>query len=734
VNDGSQIEILAVEGVAYAGLHQFAQAEKTLGQATQMCQSSLEATCGDVTRARGILAVQQGRIDDARQFFAQSLQFAHARGDRFLEITALLNLGLISLREEHFDEAVDWTDEAYKASTTFGANGEAEVALGNLGWAYYNLGDSEKSLKLSLEAEKLARQAGKDIDDLSWITNAGYVYASLGDPSHAEESYRKALELATGISGKEGIYNALRALALVSVESGKLDDARKYSDDAIAIARADNNRLDELYPLLVKGLVAAASHNPPEAERTFREVEQDAKANASLRWRAEHALARLYEDERQLDAADAEYRTALSTFETARSELKHEDSRLPFLTNASRIYDDYIHFLVAQDKKDKALQVAAFSRGRTLDEGLGLLPKVTSFKPDRLDAQGVALKTGSTVLFYWLGQQSSYLWAITPKKVSLFRLPAAAEIEAAAERYSKALQGSQDVLASANDDGLSLYRMLIAPARGMLPAGAQITILPDGKLNSLNFETLLVSDPKLHFWIEDVAITNASSLRLLAAPHFVKQRRSRSLLLFGNAVTASPEYPELDATVEMTAVAKHFPLAQQRVFQREQATPAAYLAGRPEQFSYIHFVAHGIDSRLSPLDSAIVLSKDSREKDSGEKENFKLYARDILQHSVRARLVTISACYGAGTRAYSGEGLAGLSWAFLRAGAHNVIAALWDASDVSTGQLMDKFYEELDKAESPATALRAAKLSLLHSSSLFRKPFYWAPFQLYTGY
>jgi CHAT domain-containing protein len=100
---------------------------------------------------------------------------------------------------------------------------------------------------------------------------------------------------------------------------------------------------------------------------------------------------------------------------------------------------------------------------------------------------------------------------------------------------------------------------------------------------------------------------------------------------------------------------------------------------------------------------------------------------------LRADLVTISTCYGAGTRAYSGEGLVGLSWAFLRAGAHNVIGALWEVSDASTPQLMDQLYDELGKGKSPGEALRAAKLSLLHSNSAFRKPFYWAPFQLYTG-
>ena len=96
---------------------------------------------------------------------------------------------------------------------------------------------------------------------------------------------------------------------------------------------------------------------------------------------------------------------------------------------------------------------------------------------------------------------------------------------------------------------------------------------------------------------------------------------------------------------------------------------------------------------------------------SGE-ESFKLYARDIMQHPIDARLVTISACYGSGTRSYAGEGLVGLSWAFLRAGAHNVIGALWEVSDDSTPQLMDALYQGLADGQNPATALRRAKLSL----------------------
>jgi CHAT domain-containing protein len=188
----------------------------------------------------------------------------------------------------------------------------------------------------------------------------------------------------------------------------------------------------------------------------------------------------------------------------------------------------------------------------------------------------------------------------------------------------------------------------------------------------------------------------------------------------------------------MKAIERHFGSADEVVFSREQATPKAYVASAPERFSYIHFVSHGVASRTDPLDSAIILSReDSRTAAPGNradwvKDSFKLYAREVMQHPINARVVTISACYGGGTRAYAGEGLVGLSWAFLRAGAHSAIGALWEVSDGSTPRLMDGLYEGLEEGQTPAVALRQAKLALLHSQGRSRKPFYWAPFQIYT--
>jgi CHAT domain-containing protein len=200
------------------------------------------------------------------------------------------------------------------------------------------------------------------------------------------------------------------------------------------------------------------------------------------------------------------------------------------------------------------------------------------------------------------------------------------------------------------------------------------------------------------------------------------------LLLIGNPVPPNDKYPVLPkAQAQMDVVRKHFIEADHRIVTVAEATPQSYFDAHPESYSYIHFVTHGIASRLSPLDSAIVLSKGSADNDS-----FKLYARDIIQHPLRAELVTVAACYGAKGPSYSGEGLVGLSWAFLRAGAHNVVAALWEVTDAPSPQQMDEFYTHIERGESPYSALRASKLALLHNSR-YTNPRYWATFQLYVG-
>ena len=160
---------------------------------------------------------------------------------------------------------------------------------------------------------------------------------------------------------------------------------------------------------------------------------------------------------------------------------------------------------------------------------------------------------------------------------------------------------------------------------------------------------------------------------------------------------------------------------EQQVFLRERATPVAAWLSAPENFPRF-ILSRTLRQAVSARSTRQLCSRKAPPKPAPSSSTLATSFR-TAQHPLRADLVTVSACYSAGERAYSGEGLVGLAWAFLRAGAHNVIAGLWDVTDASTEQLMDRFYNELEKGISPGVALRTAKLSLLRGSQ-FNNPFY----------
>lgn len=675
------------------------------------------------------MSIARGDLVGARTELLNSLAYARKFSDRFSEANTALNLGVVDLRSDRFDEALDWSNFAYRTSVQLGAQDLAQAALGNVGWAYFKLGDADRALQTFDLAEKDAIRLGDTGSEIGWLATTAYVYQSTGDLTRATDFDIQYLRRARDIGSKEDMLNALEDLAHLSIASGDLVQAAKYIEQVTPLIRSSGNRLDQLDVMLAQGAVAAGHNQDIEAESIFRTVEHDPAAEMSMKLDAERQLAHISERRGDLESADRMYRTALNTFESAREQLRDDNSKLPFGANVTGIYDDYINYLVAQRKPEQALLIADQSRARTLAQGLGIKSQPKGDQSSRLNPAQVAQRSGATLLFYWLGAKQSYLWAITANKTSIYSLPPQKEIRESVEHYRKSLLGFGDPLKNSDPDGRVLYEKLIAPAVANFKANPSIIVLSDGALSRLNFESLIVSSPRPHYFIEDATISSAPSLQMLASSSKDAGINDRKLLLIGNAMSPGPDYPNLPmASAEMQHIQQQVGPRNTVIYARERATPSAYVNADPIQFGYIHFVAHGVASPTDPLDSAIILSKSSSAEDS-----FKLHARDIIQHPIRADLVTISACYGSGARSFAGEGSVGLAWAFLRAGARNVIGALWEVSDESTPQMMTELYRGLNTGLSPSKALRQAKLALLHSNQEFRKPFYWAPLQVYTG-
>ena len=715
-----------IEGLANSFLQRFREAEKHLAIAEKLAQSHTSRLQGEVFLTRGTLLFLQGDLFAAQGSFRKALQGAQQDGDLFLEARASGSLGLVSMNQEHFDESIDWYTQSLNDSQSLDARIITEKTLGNLGWNYYKMGDRDNALSLLQQAKEAAHQLSGTKDEMIWTEDIGAVEIAQRSYSAAERDYQEALRLARQMENKAVAAVCLYSLANVNLYEGRNGQAEAYNQEAMALARAGHDHTSELYSLITGGYIAAAGNDVPLAESDFRSVLADNSADSYLRWEAQAGLTGLYADANRPSDAYTYFRKEILTLSASRASFKREESRMSFLSGAIGSYGEYLHFLTSHHREQEALQVAEVSRAQSLVEGLGLGSSAISFPIKGFNPRQTAKQSSSTVLSYWIGVGQSYLWVITATRVELFTLPSAAEIDPLVQSYRQALLGSRDVLETQNAAGRKLYDLLVAPAAKMIPKGARVTILPDGSLYGLNFETLLAPSPQLHYWIEDVDVSYANSLTLLAAGASRRPALAKKLLLVGDPVSPDAEFPKLpQAAAEMSEIENYFPAAERTVFSGAEATPDSYLKSEPAGFSYIHFVAHGTASRTSPLDSAVILSRQGGD--------YKLYARDIMQHPLHADLVTISACHGEGVRTYSGEGLVGLSWAFLRAGAHGVIAALWEVNDSSTPQLMDHLYSEIGNGVAPDAALRDAKLALLHSGGIYRRPFYWAPFELYRG-
>lgn len=705
-------------------LQHFDSAEHSLSDAHRLTDKYPDLLSYEAL-AKGTLLLLRGDYDGSGKAFRQSLNAARDLKQTFVEANALGNLGVLATRRAHYDEAIDDYDECLAVARKLKNEPLQAKTQGNLGWNYLKMGDFDRALSLSENALTGASRIGQLKDEQIWLTNIGLILFEQRDFARAKESFHEALEVARKLDNQGAVAISLNNLALVAIKEKQYSEAEKYNHEALEIKIANHDRSSQLYSILNQGVIEAESGLPAEGEKHMRQVIDGADQDVSLQWQAKVELARTYAATGDVHSAARQFQACMVDADVARRAIKKEEYRLSFLNTATDFYNDYIDFLISQGRIEEALAVAEHSRARTLAEGLGIKP--ASLEENKMGATEIARRQHAVILAYWLKPQRSYLWAITPKKISLFTLPDENEINAAVQGYRKALTGPRDPLDTANAAGQQLYEMLIAPAVKLIPPNSRVVIIAEGPLYGLNFETLLAPAPKLHYWIDDVTISNANSLAMLGTqPSPEPSATKPSLLLIGNPASASPDFPPLpQAEEEIHEVAAHFPNASETVIDGPKATPASYLASNPLDFSYIHFVAHGTASHLSPLDSAVILSP--------EGESYKLYARDIVEKPLRADLVTISACYGSGNRAYSGEGLVGLSWAFLRAGARNVVAALWEANDVSTPKLMDAMYSGIDRGDDPSTALRNAKLALLHSDSIYRRPFYWAPFQLYVG-
>ena len=675
----------------------------------------------DIDTLHGQMLLRREHWTEANLLLEDVARRAAAGGDAYRTAVARHNLGFGHLLRGKYDEALRLFESVLELKPIEPYTVYAS-ALTNAGVCQARIGHFDKAIEVLTQAVQSHERRGAPAFLGPALGELGTTHLLRNEPRQAMQYLTRAFEVATAANAPDAPIWAGN-LAKVGIDLREFDEAERFNREAIRLKTT--LKRSTLYNTYYAALIAQGRGQHADARRLYEDVLSAPNVTPGLKWESHDGLAMLALSEKKPQLAFKHFAAALGIIQATRADLLRTEYRVTFLSRVTLFYRNYVGALIGAGESARALEVTDSSRGVVLAERMG----GAATEAQTASAAGLvaaAQKSGSIWLSYWLAPGRSYVWVVSGQGITCVALPGAPDIEQLVEAYRTTVERSSADPLAGDRSGDALYAAIVAPVARHVPAGASVRIVPDGALHNVNFETLPVPGTRRHYWIEDVNVAIAPSLALLAAnAGRPAGGDARSLLLIGDPTPRLKEFPRLGyAPVEMTAVSKHFDPARTVRQDGDRATPAGFFAARPERFSVIHFTAHGAANRTSPLESAVILA--------GPAGTDKLYAREVAERTLDADLVTISACRSAGERAYAGEGLIGFAWAFLRAGARQVVAGLWDVDDQSTAALMDSLYAGMTAGETPSAALRAAKLALIAKGGHVARPYYWGPFELFT--
>lgn len=174
-----------------------------------------------------------------------------------------------------------------------------------------------------------------------------------------------------------------------------------------------------------------------------------------------------------------------------------------------------------------------------------------------------------------------------------------------------------------------------------------------------------------------------------------------------------------EALKEVQTIARFYPAA--RTFTGDAARESAVRA-EARRARVLHFATHAFADPAWPLYSALLLAPGEAGSDDGFLE-----AREVVALDLNADVAVLSACETGRGRISGGEGVVGLSWAFLAAGCPATVVSQWKASSRATEKLMVEFHRHLAAGRSPAESLRRAQMTVMRDER-FAAPHQWAAF------
>ena len=732
----------------------------------------------------GIIYSALGEPDRALDYLQQSLALLKTGPDRAAEANTLANIGYVYNRVGNHREALNYYDQARAIQQKIGNRGQEAQTIEYAGSTYSDMGQLEKALEYYQQALDIHRATKNSRREAISLTNLGRVYSLLSQPEKAVESFNQSLSILRNINDLNGVAGALEGRSRAEQQLGKLSEAQKDIEESLSLVEtvrahsgsqqfrasylASREKAYELYIDLLMQLHAkdpsarhdAAALQVSERGRARSLLEMLNEARVDIDQGISADLVRREREIRQSINAKAQSQIQLIAQNGNRQEIETFDKEIRALEN------EYQQVQVAIRNASPAY--AALTQPKPLGS--------TEIQ-QLLDPETVLLE-------YSLGDQRSYVWVVTQNSLNTYELPKGEEIEKLAKQVYEALTARSDVKsletpaqrqaritqadAQFQQSAAELSRMILAPAIAELGT-KRLVVVADGALQFVPFAALPVDGPRKTYRPlvvdhEVVSLPSASSLAVQRQSLANRQPAPKGL-----AVVADPVFSAADARFRSSTPAqevasntpartsdtriiehlsggpggqlsiRRLPFTRQEADQILAVAPAGsnlkaidfranralVMSGELSKYRYVHFATHGyLDTSRSGL-SAVVLSMIDEQ---GNPQDGFLHTHDIYNLKLPAELVVLSACETGLGKEVKGEGIEGLTRAFMYAGARRVIVSLWNVNDKATASLMQRLYVGMLRSKkTPAAALRAAQIELLRTQQ-WQSPYFWAAF------
>jgi CHAT domain-containing protein/Flp pilus assembly protein TadD len=666
---------------------------------------------------RGATYMDAGQLDKAREDVLKSIELGKALEDPVFQAENLNNIGQLYKKLSEYDRGLK---VAHQAKTVCEENGlprmyrESVALLGDL-----HRFKGEYALALEYWHEALAQDEA-DQEPLSALKDriaiAG-IHAAVGESQKARDEL-DAVAPAARATGNQMIETAVLLMYGHTFENENPDSAAHYYEAALDVIEASRATLgaDEARSGFISGerrfffeevaryyAALYAAEGGEWADRGFLTVER-AKARGLL------DLLLLDESGRtsaaEEEALDALYRLEPDSpdYEAGRARLQSEYDRL---------------------REQRMKESVGGLMGADAVAGIGGVRK--------------ALPKNTVMLQYALGDTTSLLWVIDGKGFDLVQLPNRSELLPVVEQFLDAVGQPGPGDAALRRSSRILYEMLIAPSGDRIDGANQLIIIPDGFLHGLPFDALLTGDPDNDAgWNAQPYLARSHSTVYAPSAAIYLRLRGQKPPKYGFDLVAfgDPDYSLLAtdggvglealpyARAEVNEISQYAKEKKSEVRLGADANELAFkqqVANGPSRV--VHFATHGLVNPAEPSASSVVLCPDA----AGVEDGY-LHTLEILSMDSRAGVVVVSACESALGRVARGEGVVGLSRAFIAGGAGGVVASLWSVSDESTSKLMKEFYAKMLGEKRPAgRAMHEARLALIEGER-YSHPFYWSPF------